>query len=275
MGPFAAVVRKQLVESRWLLGITAAALLLLSFFFTFAASRIEATMRRASDPLMQMRGRMQMRAFAGPAGDDSSTTLVLSFWIHPVIVMILAVWPITRAAGGFAGEIERGTLDLVLSRPVSRAEYLASHVVVAVLGLVALAASLILGNLFGSLFFAVKAPPGVLALLAPATMVVSLGLAAYGYTLPFSAIDIVRWRPGLIASALTLGGLIAMTVAPQFEDYEWLLEKLSIFRAYAPVTVAMRGEPLLYNTTVLVGVFAAGLTLAFLAFASRDLPANS
>ncbi len=274
MSVFAALVRKHLVETRWALGLSASSFFGLSVLTIWLTLRAERLI--ASAAIGQMPRRLGIfRALGGSAMDYSTLAMEVAFWNHPLIILTVLGWAISRGSAAVAGEIERGTLDLVLSRPVSRAEYLASHVAVAVLGLVALAAALILGNLVGSLFFAVKAPPGVAALLAPATMVVALGLAAFGYTLPFSAIDIVRWRPGLIASALTLGGLIAMTVAPQFEDYEWLLEKLSIFRAYTPVTVAMKGEPLLYNTTVLVGIFAAGLAVAFLAFSRRDLPANS
>ena len=40
-----------------------------------------------------------------------------------------------------------------------------------------------------------KDPPSILTLLRPAAMVVTLGMAVYGYTLPFSALDAVRWRP--------------------------------------------------------------------------------
>ena len=105
-------------------------------------------------------------------------------------------------------------------------------------------------------------------------MVVTLGMAIYGYTLPFSTLDVVRWRPGVIAAAMTLGGLIAMSVAPQFDGYDWL-EKLSVFNAYAPVTVALKGDPLTYNALVLCGVFAAGVVLALGIFARRDLPTNS
>ena len=77
-----------------------------------------------------------------------------------------------------------------------------------------LAGSLIGGNLVGSLFFAVKSPPAAADLLPPGLMLVALGMSVYGYTLPFSAIDIVRWRSAVIALALTLGGLIAMSIAP-------------------------------------------------------------
>jgi ABC-2 type transport system permease protein len=133
---------------------------------------------------------------------------------------------------------------------------------------------LIAGNRLGAQFYALKAPPTIFTLLRPSAMVVTLGMAIYGYTLPFSTLDVVRWRPGLIAVALTLGGLIAMSVAPQFDGYDWL-EKLSVFNAYAPVTVALKGEPLGFNAMVLCGVFAAGVALALAIFARRDLPTNS
>ena len=123
----------------------------------------------------------------------------------------------------------------------------------------------------GSQFYTLHSPPSVFALLKPAVMVVMLGVAVYGYTLPFSTIDIVRWRPGLIAAAATLGGLIAMTVTRQLDGYRWL-EKLSVFQAYAPVTVALKGDPLAYNSAVLAGVFAVGVGLAFLVFSTARSP---
>jgi hypothetical protein len=105
-------------------------------------------------------------------------------------------------------------------------------------------------------------------------MVITLGMAVYRYTLPFSTLDVVRWRPGVIAAAVTLGGLVAMSLAPQFEGYDWL-EKLSVFDAYAPVTVALKGEPLAFNAMVLLGVFAVGVVLALAILSQRDLPTNS
>src|SRR5262249_12877419 len=135
-------------------------------------------------------------------------------------------------------------------------------------------AALVVGNRVGAQFYPLKAPPSVVTLLRPATMVVTLGMAVYGYTLPFSTLDVVRWRPGVIAAAVTLGGLIAMSVAPQFEGYDWL-QKLSVFDAYAPVTVALKGDPLAYNASVLCAVFAIGVAVALGIFGRRDLPTNS
>jgi ABC-2 type transport system permease protein len=214
------------------------------------------------------------RAIGGENMDQSSTALVVCWWNHPVIVLTVLGWAISRGSAAVAGEIERGTLDLTLSRPVPRSTYLLTQVAFTTLGLLVLAAALIVGNRVGAQFYPLKAPPSVVTLLRPATMVVTLGMAVYGYTLPFSTLDVVRWRPGVIAAAATLAGLIAMSVAPQFEGYDWL-EKLSVFDAYAPVTVALKGDPLAFNAGVLSVVFVVGVVLALGIFAVRDLPTNS
>jgi ABC-2 type transport system permease protein len=268
-----ALLRKQAVESRWLLSLSALAFFGLSILTVWLAWLFEHVIESGDVRLMMRRYRV-FRAFGGENMDQSSTALVVCWWNHPVIVLTVLGWAISRASAAVAGEIERGTLDLTLSRPVPRSTYLLSQVAFTVLGLVILAAALVAGNRIGAQIYPLKAPPAVLTLLRPAVMVVTLGMAVFGYTLPFSTLDVVRWRPGVIAAAATLGGLIAMSIAPQFEGYDWL-EKLSVFDAYAPVTVALKGEPLAYNASVLCAVFAIGVALALWIFARRDLPTNS
>ena len=105
-------------------------------------------------------------------------------------------------------------------------------------------------------------------------MVVTLGMAVYGYTLPFSALDVVRWRPGLIAAALTLGGLIAMSVAPAVRGLRLAREALGLPRL-RPGDRRDQGGAAGLQRLVLCGVFAAGVALALALFARRDLPTNS
>ena len=268
-----ALLRKQALESRWVLGIMGLSFFGLSILTSWLTWRFERLIALGELGPNVRRYRFLL-ALGGENMDYSTTALVVCWWNHPVIVLTVLGWAITRGSAGVAGEIERGTLDLTLSRPVSRSTYLLSQVAFTWFGLIVLAFALIAGNRVGAQIYALKAPPTILTLLKPSAMIVSLGLAVYGYTLPFSALDVVRWRSGLVGSAVTLGGLIAMSVAPQFEGYEWL-EKFSVFRAYAPVTVALKGEPLAYNASVLCAVFAVGVALALVAFSRRDLPTNS
>jgi ABC-2 type transport system permease protein len=268
------LVRKHLVEAKWMLGLSAAAF--------FALSLLTAWMARGFERLIEsgelgpdVRRFGFLRALGGSNQDYSTTALEVCWWNHPVIVMTVLAWAVSRGSASVAGEIERGTIDVTLSRPVSRLAYLGSHVLFALLGLLALAAALVCGSLFGSAIYTLKAPPSLLTLLRPATMVVTLGLAVFGYTLPFSTMDVVRWRPTLASSALTLGGLLGMSLAPQYPDYRTVLDNLSVFQVYAPVTVALKGQPLAFNATVLLTVFAVGVAVSVAIFSQRDLPSNS
>lgn len=275
MGAFVAMVRRRLAESRWFLGISAAALFGLSWLFVYTTARIEARMQAASGG-DRLRGTGLLRRLGGAAMDFSSTAIEVTWWNHPFIILILATWAISRGSAAVAGELERGSLDLILSRPVSRASYLGAQVTVAVFGVALLAVALIAGNQVGALYNPVAMPPGVRVLARPALNFAALGLAIYGYTVLLSAVDSVRWRPNLLASVLTLGGFIALIVAniPTLEDWKPWLEKVSIFKAYNPIEAAVKGETLGFNLSVLAGLGAAGIALAFLAFHERDLPAS-
>src|SRR5262249_18534856 len=121
-----------------------------------------------------------LRALGGRNMDYSSTALEICWWNHPLLVLTVLGWAIRRAPAAVAGEIERGTPDLTLSRPVSRTEYLLTQVAYMVWGLLVLAAALIGGNLVGTHFYAVKNPPSIVTLLRPSAMVVTLGMAVYG-----------------------------------------------------------------------------------------------
>ena len=268
------LLRRQLIESRWLLGVSAAAFFAIAVLTTWMASRFERLIA-SGDLIPGDRRYGFLRGLGGPAQDYSTTGLEICWWNHPVLVMVLLSWAVARASAAVAGEIEKGTVDVTLSRPVSRTAYLSSQVIFAVLGLMTLAGALVVGTLIGGAYFGVKSPPSLLTLLRPAAMVVTLGMAVFGYTVPFSALDTVRWRPTLVGASITLGGLIALSVVNQFPDYENVLNKLSVFQVYAPVTVALKGEPLAYNVAVLLSVFVLGTIAAFVAFLRRDIPSNS
>jgi ABC-2 type transport system permease protein len=268
------LLRKHFIETRWMLGVSSLAFFAIGVLTTWMTWRFE-TRAEAGEISLTDRRYGFLRALGGPAQDYSTTGLEVCWWNHPVLVLTILAWAVTRASATVAGEIERGTVDVTLSRPVSRSNYLTSQILFAILGLVAMAGALLVATMLGGAYYGVKTPPSLVTLLRPAAMIVTLGMAVYGYTVPFSAIDVVRWRPNLIGATITLAGLIALSVANQFPDYEKVLQKLSVFQVYAPVTVALKGEPLAYNTSVLLGVFAVGIVATYPLFLHRDIPSNS
>jgi len=209
---------------------------------------------------------------------NTSVSIMMTFWSHPLIMLLISIWAIGRGSAAVAAEIERGTMDLILSRPVARWNYLASQVLVATVGLAILAAALLAGASIAVHFNVLREPPSSWVLIWPALNLAALGLPIYGYTLLASALDHVRWRPTSIGSALTLGGIIAYVVSmiPVLQDMSWKpwLERISIFKAYNPIELVDVGETLGFNLSILAGLGAAFIALAFAAFSVRDLPTN-
>ncbi|GAC1335805.1 MAG: hypothetical protein NVSMB14_03330 [Isosphaeraceae bacterium] len=276
MSAFITLVRKQLVESRWFLGIVAAGLFGLSWLFFYAAGRIEAQQRQDLNVVGKVQRAGFVRMLGGRSTDFSSTSIELSFWRHPFVILMVLSWSIGRGSLAVAGEVERGTLDVIMSRPISRTTYLLSQFTVGVLGLVILGAALIAGNFAGTQYNVIDSPPGFLKLFRAAISLVALGFAVYGYALFFSSLDVVRWRANLIASTLTIAMFIAQIVAniPSLTNLAWL-EHWSIFTAYDPVEAALKGENLSFNAWILGGIGLGSVCAALVAFRVRDLPSNS
>ncbi len=271
-----ALTRKQLVESRWMLGISAVSLFLLCWLFVFVTNRIERADRGATNPFGRAPRAMIARQLGGASADDSSTSLELAWWRHPMIVLVLVVWPISRGSAAIAGELEKGSLDLVLSRPISRNGYLTAQILAGLIGMCILAGAMVGGTLVGNRFNYIESPPSFENLARPAVAIVSLGVAIYGITVVFSSIDIIRWRPTLIASVLTLAMYIAPAILglPALSRYK-PIENASIFLYYDPVEAGLLGVRLWANAGKLLAVGAVGIFLAYIAFNHRDLPANA
>jgi ABC-2 type transport system permease protein len=277
MSPFVAMLRKQFHESRWTIGVSAVALFALGWLSVYISSLQESRILQqlGSDTLDD---RIEWMRRLGIGKEPVSVEIIMMFWNHPFFLIFIAVWGIARGSGAVAAEVERGTMDLLLSRPISRTSYLASQVLVAIAGLAIMAIALGTGASWALRHNVLRIPPEPWLLFRPAFNLAALGLPMFGYTLLVSSADHVRWRPTWVGASLTLGGLIARIIAmqPVFSDRPWKpwLEGISIFKAYNPIEVVTAGETFGGNVAFLAGIAAPCILLAFLIFAFRDLPAN-
>jgi ABC-2 type transport system permease protein len=277
MTPFTALIRKQVHESRWTLVVSAAVLFGLGWLSVYMTSLNES---KIAELLGSERGdgRIEWMRRLGVATEPTSAEIMMAFWAHPFFLILISIWSVNRGVAAVAAEVERGTMDLLLSRPITRTAYLASQVAVALAGLVVLALGLAAGASIAVRYNSLRVPPESGSLIQPALNLAALGLPIYGYTLLASSVDHVRWRPTWIGSSLTLAGFIAYVIAmvPVFHEMWWKpwLERLSIFSAYNPVEVVTKGEMFVPHLAVLAGVGTPCIAIAFLVFAYRDLPAN-
>ena len=81
----------------------------------------------------------------GITEEPASISLIMASWSHPFIFLLISIWAIGRGSAAVAAEVERGTMDLLLSRPIPRWVYLSSGVIVSLVGLVVLAGALMAG----------------------------------------------------------------------------------------------------------------------------------
>jgi len=68
---------------------------------------------------------------------------------EPIVILCTVIWCIARGSDVVSGELGRGTLEMLLSQPISRAQFLLSHALVSVAGLLLLCLTLWAGMSVG------------------------------------------------------------------------------------------------------------------------------
>jgi ABC-2 type transport system permease protein len=250
------------------------------------------------------------QAVMGGAGVqfDRPTDFLAVELLHPVVITLACIWAVGRAAGAVAGELDRGTMELLLSQPVPRNRLILAHLLVDCVVIPALCLSIVAGTRVGlaavgpfavdySVLDKIKTPvpiprgPAVLAVDASpqpgaVTNLAALMFAVSGLTMAVSAANRSRWRAMGVA-VLAVVGMFVANVVGQLWDSAALLRPLTLFFYYQPQDIWLAhdwfvdpgeswgGRPLvqLPATGVLAGVGVVGYLIALRVFTRRDLPA--
>ena len=197
-------------------------------------------------------------------------------FVDPVVVLAATVWGITRGSDAVSGQLERGTMEMVLAAPVRR---LAVFVTQALATTVA--AALLCGVLFVSVWGAIAFGPWAgkvdpFRFLPAAANVFGLMVCMSGIAAGVSAADSYRWRTVGILCGFYVFSILAKLVGRLSSPLGWV-GYLSVLNAYEPqrlVGDAAESWRLLaqYNA-VLIGVGMAAYVIGAVVFSRRDLPA--
>ena len=207
---------------------------------------------------------------ATPAG-----RVALAF-VDPVIVLAATVWGITRGSDAVSGQLERGTMEMVLASPIRRTAVFVTQALAATGG-----AALLCGVLLVSVWTAVASGPWAdrvePARFVPAVAnVFGLMVCLGGIASLVSAADSHRWRTIGIMCGFYVLSILAKLVGRLSSSLDWV-GYLSILNAYEPQRLV--GDPA--ASWRLLGVYdgvllGLGITAYFVGaavFARRDLPA--
>ena len=183
---------------------------------------------------------------------------------EPPILILISLWAIVRGSDVVSGEINRGTMEMVLAQPVSRRAVYASHTLVTAIGLVMLSLMVWAGMVLAVQFTEIKETsyPAVsvpltgmkfpITFAKPIETTVAmrevvdaryflpglfnlfcLGFLLAGITAMLSACDRYRWRTLGIAAGIYLGSAVLKIGAMATPMLKWL-GCLTFFTLYEP-----------------------------------------
>jgi ABC-2 type transport system permease protein len=229
--------------------------------------------------LFQDSGKLLQVVLGGEAIDLSKTGDLLSVgYVHPLPQTILLVWALGRGAGALAGELERGTMELLVAQPIARWRIVTTQLFVDLATIPALALCMFLGTLLGAYLVPLN-NPHLYDYWKAVVLAASLGFALTGLTIAISSLGRSRWRVLTWAIALALV-MSLLNILAQLWDALEPYRPLSIFYYYQPQYTILKNQwsvpvggvqiPML---VVLLGVGCAGYAFAIWRFTKRDLPA--
>jgi ABC-2 type transport system permease protein len=206
----------------------------------------------------------------GAGGDASSLVGFLHLELFSMILPALMVAFAAGMASGFtAGEESRGTIDVLLSYPVSRRRVVLEKAVAVVIGCVVAAVTVWVFAMVGAALSSSPLPPDRLA--EALVMLVLLGLAFGAIALAISAASGNRGAAIGVAVGLMVVMYLIDALAAIVDGLN-TIRPLSLFHYY------MGNDPLrnglnLGDVAVLAAVIGVFLVAALVAFDRRDLAA--
>lgn len=181
--------------------------------------------------------------------------------------LIVAIFTIMTGAGLVGQEVERGTIELWLSVPASRARLLTAKLAAFLVALAVLVLATIVALVFGAALIGERlALSGVVAL---ALVLLALTVAIGGYATFFSSFASDRGKPAGLAAGLTLAFYLCWVIGGLSNRWSWL-KRLSIFSAYQPQQALARGEVPVLETALLLAIGLICTIGAIAIFQRRD-----
>jgi ABC-2 type transport system permease protein len=301
------LVRKILRDLRWPLLVVGLLLMLFEFLWAKIVERICVQVLPDLTKFMGLADIMRtifqdtgkvMQTMMGGEGIriDRAADMLSVGYVHPLVLTILAVWAIGRSAGAIVGEVDRGTMELLLAQPVPRSRVVLAHLIVDLVTIPVLCLCLWAGTWLGTWSFGLLKVGASLDsvrhvdpwAVAPSLVnAAALIFAMTGTTLWLSSLGRFRSRVLGAAVLITLVQYLINVIGQMLESMKFL-RPLTIFCYYRPQQIILHndwrlelgemwnsGQPLawVYPVAVLFTVGAIGYGLAFWTFGRRDLPA--
>ncbi len=197
-------------------------------------------------------------------------------FVDPVVLFTLTVYAIARGSDAVSGQLDRGTMEMVLAQPVRRITLFVAHNVVTCAGAVLLAAAGWLGTCTGLRLVTLQESVSARAFLPGSLNVLAFTIFLALLTAFVSSFQRYRWQTISWVGGFFIVQLILKVVSRASPKLDWLVYT-TFFGAYEPSVVAAQPNQALELSLRYDGFFfgmaAAAFVLGALIFCRRDLPA--
>ena len=204
--------------------------------------------------------------------DLTATTLMTVGLAHPLLYVLTWSLLLTICSRVIAGEIDRGTADLLMTLPISRVATYASVSAVWLLSGVVVSFAPLIGIWLGESLYPLPEPIELKRLWIPVVNLFALYLAIGGAATLVSSVVSRRGQVVGIALAGLVGSFLLNFLA-QFWSPAERMSFLGLLHYYRPLLCVQTGEWPLGDIAALVGVAACCWLAGLWWFARRDIPA--
>lgn len=251
--------------------LAASGLLFGLFQFLISAAVSSADIGAALAALMSslppaVRGILETQFFGGL----SERGLLAFGWNHPIAHALGTAAAIVLASRAVAGEIESGAVEVLLTQPLSRATYFATHAAFALLALALLGLAGAAGTLVGQAVFRMQ-PFGAGLLLRLAFNYFLLQSAWYALALAISSFAREAGQVAGIGFLLAVLSYFGQVIGRLWDDAAFVLP-WTLHHYFSPQRILVEPASLLGSTATLLAVAAVGVGVAAWRFRRRDLP---
>ena len=271
-----ALWRKAVSDAWRQLVICAVILLLFSWLFVWLMSLLEvgawAILLNMVPSVFKTLIGVDVAKLATPTGQLSL------LYFHTVTLLVCVGWALGRGSDAIAGEIGRGTMDLVLSLPIRRATVVVTSAVVAAFGAAVLPLSVLAGTCLGLATVTLHGEVSPWALLPGVINLACMTFCFAGITTFISAFNRDRWRTIILSGGFFVVSLIVKMAWRLVPDRLWLKEWLhyaSFLTSFRPQYLILEGDDgslaLQYNATLVI-LGLATYVAAAVVLTYRDIP---
>lgn len=267
-----ALIRKTALDTLAVFVLVVAGLVAFEFLFVRAMSEFAEELLQFWARRPAIKGFIQVLVGSQFNLDISATGLMTIGLAHPLLFALTWTFILANGSRVIAGEIDRGTADLLLALPVSRVGVYFSVSLVWIVAGAAISFAPLAGVWLGELWHPLQEPLDLARLVIPAVNLFGLFLAVMAATMLVSALASRRGPVIGVLLALLLSSFL-INFLSQLWPAARHLNFLSVLEYYRPLASVRDGawpvRDLIVLLTTAVVCWSAGLWC----FSRRDIPA--